>query len=119
MLLRCFMRTSWTHTMKPRGLLYLLLCYCTSTTAETGLNSTYSRKGAKLHQAEYGGFHPREPAALQRAALDGLSTKRRLRTAVLPIDESGEEQTVNVKRLGRAQRAQLVSKVTTARQPVL
>ena len=33
---------------------------------------------------------------------------------MLPIDESGEEQTVNVKRLGRAQRAQLVSKVRTA-----
>ena len=55
-----------------------------------------------------------DPAAVQRAALDGLSTKRRLRTAVLPVDESGEEQTVNVKRLGRAQRAQLVSKVGTA-----
>ena len=54
---------------------------------------------------------------MQRAALDGLSTKRRLRTAVLPIDESGEEQTVNVKRLGRAQRAQLVSKVRTALRP--
>lgn len=55
---------------------------------------------------------------MQRAALDGLSTKRRLRTAVLPIDESGEEQTVNVKRLGRAQRAQLVSKVGTALCPM-
>jgi hypothetical protein len=50
---------------------------------------------------------------LKRAALDGLSTKRRLRTAVLPVDD-GAHEAVDVKKLGRSQRAQLVSKVPRA-----
>ena len=48
---------------------------------------------------------------LKRAALDGMSTRRRLRTAVLPVHE-GQHETVDVKKLGRAQRADLVSKVS-------
>jgi len=50
---------------------------------------------------------------LKRAALDGLSTKRRLRTAVLPVDD-GAHEAIDVKKLGRSQRAQLVSKVPRA-----